>query len=378
MLKHALTKSTARTRTVQIPNKTKRDGFSGDIQRYRCNTCGNRFSANGHAAHKQFSARQIADAIDSYYSGMSYKQVAENMADFYEVPEPSKRSIHDWVKGYTRLAQDFLDGKVGEDGREESATGKPVKAKTGDVWVADEIFLRVGGEQMYCWNVMDKDSRYILATHLSRHRGTNDAIAVMEKALAAADKPPKKITTDGLERYVNAIRAVFPRSTEHEVSQGIRNEFSNNISERLQGSYRQRTKTQRGLQSRVTGQDYLDGWTIDYNFFKPHHTLKGKAPAEVAGMAEQVPWGDSWEDIARMGGEVAEPELKETIVTPNKPGPKPDPEGLKSTVEEYLATKQASEAKAKRRAKNTGPVTTYPRRQKGKSNRGRGLQTMRE
>ena len=144
------------------PDKVKRDGFHGGKQRYECNSCGKKFLAEGQATGRQFTAKQIAAAVDKYYSGMSYKQVAEHMEDFHDVPEPSKHSVHDWVKGYTGLALRYMAGEVGPDGTEATASGKRVKAEVGDHWVADEIFLKVGGNRCYCWNVMDKDSRYIL------------------------------------------------------------------------------------------------------------------------------------------------------------------------------------------------------------------------
>ena len=83
------------------PGKVVKDGIRDGQQRYECKGCGNHFMAEGKALHKQFPADQIADAIDMYYSGMSYKQVAENMEDTLDITEPSKKTIHNWVKGYT-------------------------------------------------------------------------------------------------------------------------------------------------------------------------------------------------------------------------------------------------------------------------------------
>ena len=378
----------AETRTYDVecpnpdcsdPSKVKRNGLHGGKQRYKCKNCSKKFMADGNAMHRQFTTKQIGAALDKYYSGLSYKQIAEHLEDFHDVPEPSKHSVHDWVKGYTIMAKRFMDGEVGPDGQEGTATGKPIKAKTGDHWVGDELVVPVAGEQRYLWNVMDKDSRYVLAAHLSAHRNTNDAIAVMEKALAAADGPPERITTDGLGSYVDAVRAVFPRGTEHIVSESIRSEVNNNLSERLQGTFRSRTKTQRGLQSIPTGQDYVDGYVIDYNFFKRHEALDGEVPAEAAGVSGQVPWGDSWEDIAKMGGEVAEPLNVAIEPVRRKPGPKPktDSEPLRSAAEEYVlaaqAKRQADAAKTRYKTKDKAPVASYPpRHRKLGNNRGRG------
>ena len=360
------------------PHKVKRDGFHGNdpnqkpIQRYECNACGKKFSARGHAMRRQFPADVIADALDSYYSGMSYKQVAEGLEDIYDVGEPSKHSVHDWVKGYTGMALDFMEGKVGPDGTPQTATGKRVRADVGDHWVADELFLRVGGQQMYCWNVMDRKSRYVLAVHLSRHRGARDAIKVMEKALNNAASPPAKVTTDGLGSYVDAIKVVFPKETEHIVSKGIRHEINNNLSERLQGSFRQRTKTQRGLEMLRTGQDYLDGWVLDYNFFKKHEALKGRTPAEYVGIDHLVPWDDSWGDITRMGGEIAEPRIKDVVTTRLKPGPKPKPGSVEEAVKLYQEQQAIKKAKSQKTEKP--PIAAYKAgsKPKPKVRKGRG------
>ena len=45
---------------------------------------------------------------------------------------------------------------------------RDAKAKTGDRWVADEMVIDVDGENVYHWNVMDRDTRFLLASHVSK------------------------------------------------------------------------------------------------------------------------------------------------------------------------------------------------------------------
>ena len=352
------------------PDKVVRDGWKNGQQRYECKGCGNHFFAEGKALYKQFTAEQIADAIDMYYSGMSYKQVAENMEDTYDVPEPSKAAVHAWVKGYTRLAQRFMRGEVGMDGTEATATGKPIFADVGGDWVADEMQIKVGGQRMWNWNIMDKKTRYILAARVSPTRDTNDAIELFEKAQWNALRDPDTITTDGLGSYVDAVKAVFPK-TRHIVSEGIYEEVNNNMSERLQGSFRQRIKTQRGHETQRTSQDYLDGWVLDYNHFKDHEAHRGGSPAEAAKVAQQVPWKD-WEDIARLGGEVAELEVKEHRMLPKRPGAKPQPQVVLDAVKEYLEAKEVEKAHAKNKESKAAAVAPFPKKRKPKGRGGRG------
>ena len=265
------------------PGNNVRDGWHGGKRRYKCKACGKKFNADGYGMHRQFTARQIGAAIDKYHSGMSYRQIAEFIGKYTDAPRPSKHTVHDWIKGYTIMAHNFMLGKVGADGREESATGKPIKANNGDVFMADELYVDVAGRQMYLWNIMDRDSRYILAAHLSEHRNRAAATALMEKAEAAVGKPPKKIITDGHNSYVEAIETVFP-SAEHVVSQSIRHEVNNNLSERLQGTLRDRNKTQRGLESLRTGQDSIDGFVLDYKpFFASMNPWVAGHPLKLLG-----------------------------------------------------------------------------------------------
>lgn len=69
------------------------------------------------------------------------------------------------------------------------------------------------------------------------------------------------------------------------------------MSERLQGTIRDRDKTLRGLKSRETGQAYVDGLVTHYNFFRPHESVQGKRPAEAADAA--LPF-TSWEQVAAL------------------------------------------------------------------------------
>ncbi len=273
------------TYSVQCPacgsGKVVKAGKQSGHQRYSCKECDKWFRANGMAEGRRVPAEQMGMAIRMFYSGMSYQQIAEAMNKAFDI-KPSKATLYEWVRDYTDRATDTL-----KDPRYE--------AHTGDEWVADEMQVTVGGEKYWNWNVMDAKTRYILASHLSKHRNLRAAETVMEKAAAAAYEHPKVIKTDRLGSYPAAINLVFPY-TKHVQSDGIRAEVNNNLSERLQGTYRQRTKTLRGLDNAASGQRYLDGWTLTYNLFREHESLGGKTPAEVARV--NAPFTE-WADVVR-------------------------------------------------------------------------------
>ena len=206
------------------------------------------------------------------------------MADRYDIPEPSKETIYGWVKEYTKHALKEMEDH---------------KADVGTEWVVDEMQVKAGGQRYWNWNVMDPKTRYILASHLSKSRGAREARAVLRKAAANALSTPKTVRTDRLKSYISAIDDVFGADFKHIQTDGTRAEVHNNLSERLQGTFRQREKTLRGLDSRESGQLYLDGWVLTYNLFREHESIGGKPPAEKAKVG--APFA-TWADVVEQSG----------------------------------------------------------------------------
>ena len=244
------------TYKIQCPgcdsDRVVKDGFQKGTQRYECKECKKKFRANGKAQGRRMDAEMMGSAIRDFYTGKSYKQIAEGLKEEYDIPEPSKATIYEWVRDYT------------DDAKELTAD---MKAQVGDEWVADEMAVKVGSWQMWNWNVMDTKTRYILASHLSRTRTKEAGIKTMEKAKAAAGKDPKTIKTDKLTSYRPAITKVFP-DTLHIKSQGLTSSLNNNMSERLQG------RTGAGKRPCV-------GWTA----WNPHSVTStaGQSPTTTCG-----------------------------------------------------------------------------------------------
>ena len=252
------------------------------VQRFWCKVCRRKFADNKAAVGRRIPPEVVGAAIAKFYSGESLNKTRRNLAPIFDISPPSKATIYEWVVDYTRLARDMVSAH---------------RFRTGDTWVADEMVLKIGGRNYWNWNVMDAKSRYLLASHLSPRRTTADAIQVFSKAAKLATKPPSVIVTDRLAAYIDGIERVFGADSRHVQSQGIRAAVNNNLSERLQGTIRQRTKTMRGMQRRDTAQLMMDGWNVYYNYFRPHESLGDRTPAD----ALKIRWPfKNWEDVARM------------------------------------------------------------------------------
>ena len=256
----------------------------------RCETCrrpgpapeGHTVPVDAPRRKPHATPQQIGAAVDMYYDGLSYRRTAENIGDYFD-RETDASTVYGWVKDNTARAKEVVDG---------------IKVDTGSEWVADELAVKVGGKQYWVFNVMDSKTRFVLSAYLSPERTKRAAATAMAMAREKSANPPAVIKTDGLRSYQEGIKTAFPTvPVKHVVSQGIRAEINNNLSERLQGTLRDRDKTLRGLKKRDSGQTYLDGLVLNYNYFRPHQSLKGKRPAERAGA--EIPF-TSWRDVAGM------------------------------------------------------------------------------
>ena len=231
--------------------------------------------------HHHATPHEKGSAVDMYFDGLSYRQTADNIGQYFG-RETSHSSVYKWVRELT--------------GRAEAETAA-VRIPTGKTWVADEMRVKVGGQEYWLFNVMDSDSRFVLAAYLSPERSAAAAETALGLARRRAADAPEEVKTDSLEAYVEAMPQVFGSEVKHVVSEGAKSEINNNMSERLQGTFRDRNKTLRGLKSRESGQEYLDGLVMHYNYFRPHDGLDGKRPAEAAGA--DLPFCD-WRDVAAM------------------------------------------------------------------------------
>ena len=173
------------------------------------------------------------------------------------------------------------------------------KVQTVSEWVADEMAVRVGGRQFWLFNVMDADTRFVLSAYLSPERTTKAAAAALSMARERAANAPNTPKMDGPASYNQGVRIAFPvHQVKHVVMEGIRAVINNNLSERCKTPSGTATRCSEGCK-RETGQTYLDGLVLHYNYFRPHGGLDGKRPAEAAGAA--IPF-TPWADVAAMHG----------------------------------------------------------------------------
>jgi putative transposase len=252
-------------------------------QRFVCNNCKRTFMDNKAPEQMRYSAEVIASALNLFYEGLSLHKIQRQLKLDYGVM-PDHHSIYDWIIRYTKKAIKNLD---------------PLKPKVGDSWASDETVLKLkssGGKNIWMFDCIDEDTKFLLASHLTPSRYTKDAKTLMEKAETKADKIPEIVYTDKLRAYLGAIEDTWGADTKHQQSSPFAIGESTRSIERLHGTLKDRTKIMRGMSNKETATLIVDGWSVHYNFFRPHLGLEGKTPSEVAQV--ESPY-KNWADVVK-------------------------------------------------------------------------------
>lgn len=255
-------------------------GTHKGIQRWWCKNCKRKFVDADTLFKMKTPIHQIASALSGYYRGMSLDKIGEHLDQQYD-NRLTDAGIYNWVVRFTKDAIDYT---------------KALKPDVGDVWVADETVLKIGGKNIWFWDIIDAKTRFLLASHLSTTRTTKDAYALMKMAEQRAGKIPELVFTDKLLAYLDGIELAWGAETKHLPSKGFRAPLNTNMIERFHGSLKDRIKVMRGLRNVKTAKLLLDGWLVHYNFFRPHESLNDRTPAEKAGIKTPI---KNWADVVR-------------------------------------------------------------------------------
>ncbi len=265
-----------------------RYGKENNKQMYKCKDCKRKFVDNMFFERLKADPKIICLTLDLYFKGVSLRKVADHLKQFYKI-NVVHTTILRWIERYIEIMDKYVS---------------QFQPHLGAVWHADEMMIKVNGDWFYLWNIMDEFTRFHLASVISKERATKDARMAFQtaKKRSHGDKP-RCVITDGLQSYNKAIKKEFhtvKKETIHIGNTGIRGKyyknakFYNNIVERLNGTVRDRNKTQRGLKSEESV--FPKGHQLYYNFIRPHEGLNGYTPAHFANIYLNL--GDKkWENL---------------------------------------------------------------------------------
>ncbi len=244
-----------------------------DIQVFNCKSCSHYFTVNLGFEKMKHNPQGITTAMQLYFSGESLRNTARALR--LMGVQVSHQTVYNWIEKYTSLMEKYLD---------------KITPQLGDTWRADELYMKFHGNMKYVFAMMDDETRFWIAQEVADTKDTHDARHLFQLARERAGKRPHILITDGMRSYRDAYLKEFrtvklSENTVHIRQITLKGQHNNNKMERLNGEIRDREKVTRNLKK--PDSPILTGLQIYHNFVRPHMALKGRTPADLAGIEVQ-------------------------------------------------------------------------------------------
>ena len=140
------------------------------------------------------------------------------------------------------------------------------RAKPDSQWHMDEMFVSIGGRQMYLWRAVDSEGE-VLDILIQSRRTKKAAQKLMRKLLKKQRFAPTKIVTDKLRSYAAAFRDLG-MAADHETGQ-----YKNNRAENSHQPVRRRERKMQRFKSPGSAQRFLSIHSATYNLFNTQRHL---------------------------------------------------------------------------------------------------------
>ena len=144
------------------------------------------------------------------------------------------------------------------------------RARSGDKWHLDEVFLKINGVTHYLWRAVDQNG-VVLDILVQPKRDRFAAIRFFSKLLRATGRKPRVIITDKLRSYGAAKRVVMPGVAHRQ------HRYLNNRAENSHQPTRERERRMRRFKSARHAQQFVEVHGIVVSHFRPRRHLLSAA-----------------------------------------------------------------------------------------------------
>ncbi|MFQ6020919.1 MAG: IS6 family transposase [Candidatus Aenigmatarchaeota archaeon] len=263
-----------------------RKNKKGKTQIYMCKSCKKIFSENTTFSKMKHKGLIITTALDLYFKNVSLRRIQDHLKQVHNV-NVTHVTILNWIRKYSKLIKEYTD---------------KLKIDNSDTIHADEMMVNINGKWTWIWNVMDRKTKFITSSRLSKARYLSDAKGVFKETNMKSKNKLKTIVTDGLPAYRKAIRKTFWRYPRAKHMRLVKfwDKINNNPIERFQGTVREMTKTRRGFGEFNSTRSLLGGFIAYYNFIRPHMSLNGLTPAQASGIDLGLDGGNRWNELIKL------------------------------------------------------------------------------
>ena len=198
----------------------------------------------------RFPREIISECVWHYFRfGVSFRDVEELMAARGVLV--SYETVRRWCES---------SGKQYADGLRRR------RARTGDKWHLDEVFLKINGVTHYLWRAVDQNG-VVLDILVQPKRDRFAAIRFLRKLLRGTGRKPRVIITDKLRSYGAARRVLMPGVVHRQ------HRYLNNRTENSHQPTRERERGMRRFKSARHAQRFVEVHGIIGSHFRPRRHL---------------------------------------------------------------------------------------------------------
>ena len=189
--------------------------------------------------------------------------------------------------------------------------------KTGNVFTADETYIKIRGIKGYIWFIMDAAKRSIIGYQISDNRGVGPCILAMRMAFRNLEKLPEhfKFIADGYSAYPLAAQQFF-RQYGEKFKFGITQVIGLTNDDKVSTKYRpykqmieHLSRTYKASYRPTNGFNNIDGANYDlalwvayyYNFLRPHKHNKYQVLNKVDMLANADNMPGKWQLLIFLG-----------------------------------------------------------------------------
>ena len=232
--------------------------------------------------------------------GLSLRKTAQALNDIHGI-KISHQQVANYLKTAAVCIKPFVDN---------------YNYDVGNVFTADETYIKIRGIKGYIWFIMDAAKRSILGYQISDNRGVGPCIMAMRMALKHLKELPEKFKfiADGYSAYPLAAQQFFVQSKgkiKFDITQviGLTNddevskEFRpyKQLIERLNRTYKASYRPTNGFHN-IDGANYdLALWVAYYNFLRPHQHNKYKVLNNVDALNGASNMPGKWQLLIYLG-----------------------------------------------------------------------------
>jgi len=258
------------------------------VQRYLCKACLRKFKADTAGFHMKVPSEYVNRVLNMYYDVISIPTILETLKSEQNI-YISKSMIYRWIKRYTDSADAYF---------------KHFHPEVGGAWIVKERTLELDGPRMvWIYDVLDSSTRFLLSSQVSAGGRMGKLELILKAAVERSSRVPEELILDVENSNSGGIgqlsistfnempdRAAFRGNLGRFYNQGISesavlitydSSYTPELSVRFDAQIGH-TIVPRPFKSLDSFISFIKGWSVYYNYYKPHSLLSGRTPAEQA------------------------------------------------------------------------------------------------